>query len=103
MVTLVPWVICLDELKTTKASKLEDEHVLPRAIYSYIKSIEDCQTQLDTCKNPPYPDLPEFHAAFKNATYPFPPTPPTNTCPPSLLFAQNPLTGGPLPLLPLNL
>jgi hypothetical protein len=86
MMTLVPWIICLEELKTTKASKLEDEPVLRRAIFTYIKDIEWCKTELDTCKNPPYPDLPEFHAAFKNATYPQPPTPPTNHPPPFSAF-----------------
>ncbi len=28
MMTLVPWIICMDELKTTKASTLEDERIL---------------------------------------------------------------------------
>jgi hypothetical protein len=73
MMTLVPRIICLDKLKTTKASTLEDERVLCCAIFTYIKDIEWCKPELDTCRNPPYPDLPEFHAAFKNTTYPPPP------------------------------
>ena len=36
MMTLIPWIICMDELKTTKASTLEDERILQREIYKYI-------------------------------------------------------------------
>jgi hypothetical protein len=66
MMTLVPWIICMDELKTTKASTLEDERILRREIFKYIKDNEWCRSQLHDCRNPPYPDLPEFHATFKN-------------------------------------
>jgi hypothetical protein len=40
-------------------------------------------TRLQT---PPYPDLPEFHATFKNSTYPQAPSPPTNPLPPFSAF-----------------
>jgi hypothetical protein len=90
MMTLVPSIVCLDELKTTKASKLEDERILRREIFKYIKYNEWCRSQLDACKNPPYPDLPEFHAAFKNSTYPHPPAHPTNPQPPFSAFRPKP-------------
>ncbi len=92
MMTLVPWIICLDELKTTKASTLEDERVLRREIFKYIKDNEWCWSQLHDCRNPPYPDLPEFHATFKNSTYPQAPPPPTNPLPPFSAFRPKPTT-----------
>ncbi len=101
MMTLVPWIVCLDELKTTKASKLEDERILQPEIFKYIKDNKWCRFQLDACKNPPYPDLPEFHAAFKNFTYPHPPAPPTDPQPPFSAFCPKPANWW-LPLLPLT-
>jgi hypothetical protein len=85
MMTLVPWIICMDELKTTKASTLEDERILRREIYKYIKENEWLRSEIHACKNPPYPDLPEFHATFKNSTYPQVP-PPTNPITPFTAF-----------------
>ena len=85
MMTLVPWIICMDELKTTKASTLEDERILRREIYKYIKENEWLRSEIHACRNPPYPDLPEFHATFKNSTYPQVP-PPTNPIPPFSAF-----------------
>jgi hypothetical protein len=86
MMTLVPWIICLDELKTTKASTLEDERILRREIFKYIKENEWLRSEIHACRNPPYPDLPEFHATFKNSTYPHAPSPPTNPLPPFSAF-----------------
>ncbi len=76
MMTFIPWIICTDKLKTTKASTLEDERILRREIFKYIKDNEWFRSQLHDCRNPPYPDLPEFHATFKNSTYPQAPPPP---------------------------
>ena len=90
MITLVPWIICMDELKTTKASTLEDERVLRREIFKYIKDNEWLRSEIHACRNPPYPDLPEFHATFKNSTYPQAPSPPTNPIPPFSAFRPKP-------------
>jgi hypothetical protein len=97
MITLVPWIIFLDELKTTKASKWEDERVLRRAIYTYIKDIKA------HARTPPTLTSLNFMLLLKMPRTPFPPPPLLTPAPPSLLFVQNPLTGGTLPLLPLFL
>ena len=90
MITLVPWIICMDELKTTKASTLEDERVLRREIFKYIKENDWLRSEIHACRNPPYPDLPEFHATFKNSTYPQVPPPLLTPYPPFPLFVLNP-------------
>jgi hypothetical protein len=90
MMTLVPWIICMDELKTTKASTLEDERILRREIFKYIKENEWLRSEIHACRNPPYPDLPEFHATFKNSTYPQAPPLPTKPLPPFSAFRPKP-------------
>ncbi len=80
----------MDELKTTKASTLEDERILRREIFKYIKDNDWLRSEIHACRNPPYPDLPEFHATFKNSSYPQVPYPRLTPYPPSPLFVQNP-------------
>ena len=94
MMTLVPWIICMDELKTTKASTLEDERILRREIYKYIKDNEWLRSEIHACRNPPFPDLPEFHATFKNSSYPQVPYPRLTPYPPSPLFVLKQLIIG---------
>jgi hypothetical protein len=69
MITLVPWIICIYKLKTTKASTLEDECILRREIFKYIKENEWVRSELHACRNPPYPDFdPENFDPLVNTT-----------------------------------
>ena len=84
LIFAIPYGLCSNDLHLAKVDRNNwkaDATNLRKLHRNLRDKLKDTQDELYACKNPTYPDFPEFHATFKNSTYPFSSTPPPTTTP----------------------